>query len=111
MKNHPETVNAPIISTAVTSILVDLFKDELERGKREYRDGTGQGYEKTASRALVHLKAQAARGRMTFTDLLLAQTFEVASKTDPSDLRRLLTSLGATVVQWMEHLDRTHGGV
>jgi len=111
MNKHPETLNAPIISAAVQSILVDMFKDELERGKREYRDGTSHLYEKTAKQSLAHLKGRAAQGCMTFTDLLLAQAFEVATKTGPGDLRIALTHLGATTVQWIEFLDRTYGGV
>lgn len=111
MTEHPEARGADLISPAVQSILISQFRDQLEHGNREHTDGTAAGYDRPRAARLAYLKAEAAEGRMTWTDLFLAQAFEIASSVDPSDLRVVLTGTGATIVQWIESLDRRYGGV
>lgn len=111
MSENPETANKPVVSQAVQDILADQFSDELARGKRDHPNGTDSKFVPNAVVSLGHLKQQAIRGRMTFTDLILAQAFETAARTDPKELRRALVQLGATTVQWIEALDRRAGGV
>lgn len=103
---HPEEMGEPIISPAVQDILVDNLMDVLRFGTPERPNGTHTVFEAPAERHLGFAKSASTTGELTWTHLLLAQAFEVASKTDPAQLRHVLTSLGGTVVQWIESLDR-----
>lgn len=105
MEQHPEIKGAPILSAAVTSIVVEVFRDELSHGVREYKDGTDEFYKAASDIALKQAMAAVREGTATWTDFMFMQAAECASKTDPAELRVTLTSLGGTIVQWIESLD------
>lgn len=111
MPENPETKGEALISPAVQSILVDQFSDELRFGKSEYPDGTNEAYVREKEMTMESLLANIATGQASWTDFILMHAFEVASETDPARLRLVLTSLGATVVQWIESLDSRNGGM
>lgn len=110
MTPYPEELGAPIVGPAIESILADQFRDELAHGTPDHQDGTHPGWMRISNDWLAKSKAASQAGEMTFTHLLFAQTFEVASKTEANELRRALASLGGTIVQWIESLDRRFGG-
>lgn len=107
---HPEIRGAGLISPAVQSILIDQFRDELRFGSPEYTDGTHPAFQGEKESTMKDLLAKVKTGDATFVDFLLMHAFEVAAETDPARLRMVLTSLGATVVQWIESLDSRYGG-
>lgn len=106
MEGHPEEPGAPLIGEAVTAILCDQFGDELRFGTPDHPNGTNAAWMKHSQRWLELTKRE-----LTFTNLLMCQATECAAKTDPTELRRALASLGGTVVQWIESLDRHFGVV
>lgn len=109
MEQHPETRNEPIISAAIESILVDNFRDVLRFGQPDRPNGTHDVFTAVKERHLGFAIDASKEGTLTWTHLLLAQAYEAASKTDDAALRVALTSLGGTVIQWIEALDRLHG--
>jgi len=102
LTEHPEIRGADLISPAVRDILCEQFCDELRRTP-DYADGTSENYLPAASAAMAHVQQ---KGKLTFADLLIMQAYECASKEDPKEFRRALASLGGTVIQAMESLDR-----
>lgn len=111
MMEHPEVMNQPLISTAVQSILVSQMQDELRYGKQTYPDGTNKKlldqrdvFQDLAVRA-------SAIGELTWTHLVLAQTYEALGQEDAGELYANLARLARSLVQWMENLNDTHGGV
>jgi len=108
---HPETRGEALISPAIQSILIDQFRDQLRFGSEDYPDGTHLAFEPEKDATYAACVESIKAGTVSFTDFLLMQTFEVAAETDPGRLRMTLTSLGATVVQWIESLDSRYGGM
>lgn len=111
MNTHPEVRGEPIISHAVQSILIDQMRDELKYGVQDYPNGTSEKLEAQV-KVFSDLAVAAARtNSLGWSHLILVQAYDALSQTEPGHLRESLTHLGRTVVQWIEHLDRTHGGV
>lgn len=111
MKSHPETMNEPLISMTIQTILIEQMRDELKYGVQHYPDGTTVAMAQQLD-AFQDLAARAMADRqLTWTHLLLCQTYQALAREDSGELYKCLSYLGRTVVQWMEDLDARRGGV
>jgi hypothetical protein len=106
LPEHPEARGEALISSAVHDILCEQFKDELAFGTRVYPSGNdAAAYAGAKAHTFLLLKNAIANDRATYLNFLMMHAYEIAAETDPERLRRMLVSLGGTVVQYIEALD------
>jgi predicted house-cleaning noncanonical NTP pyrophosphatase (MazG superfamily) len=100
---------------ALSRVLADIT-DEREAqdrlwGAQEFPDGSGPEYAGQADAAKAECAAAAKRGGLTWRHILAEEFFEALAESDPGRLRGELVQTAAVVVQWVQSLDRRHGGL
>lgn len=90
-----------------------LYEVGLERG-RQYKkwgpqhhpDGTSHaGYATMRDEARESCDDYAARGEVTWLDILLEETYEAAAERDEDRLREELVQVAAVAAAWIEDID------
>ncbi|MEB0303834.1 hypothetical protein QN345_00575 [Cryobacterium sp. 10I1] len=95
-------------------------------GEQNHPNGTGPGCkpladvttehysypaEDLATLAKLATDRAAARGDVTWRDILIEEVFEAFAEDDPAKLRAELVQVAAVAQQWVEAIDRSHAEV
>jgi predicted house-cleaning noncanonical NTP pyrophosphatase (MazG superfamily) len=100
---------------ALSRVLADIAgeRDAQQRlwGPQEFPDGSGPEYADRADAAKAECAAAAKRGGLTWRHILAEEFFEALAESDPERLRAELVQTAAVAVQWVQSLDRRHGGL
>jgi hypothetical protein len=103
------TEEAEVISdTARQLVLVhgERIRQDAKWGLQAHPDGTGEWHVQSADHFRMICDAQAARGEVTWTDILLEEVYEALSETDPEKLAEELRQVAAVAVNWLEAIHR-----
>lgn len=113
-------VRTPIAAKMPIGLVLEIA-DERQRqdakwGEQNHPNGTGCGVYPmnyapfTAGQLSVISRMKtdrrAAAGTVTWSDILLEETFEALAEDDPGKLRAELIQLAAVAVQWIQAIDR-----
>jgi hypothetical protein len=90
------------------------FAAERERqlvkwGPQQHPDGTSIGHAEAANHYRALADVRAARGALTWLDILLEEVFEAAAETGAEALRAELVQVGAVATAWIEDIDKRRG--
>lgn len=103
---------ATLDSAATERVLADIG-DERERQDvkhgaiQDIPDGTGgKLFREQADYARAITDSRAAKGTVTWADVLREEFFEAMAESDPALLREELIQTAAVCVKWVEHIDR-----
>ncbi len=103
---------AALLHPRITSLVADEVVAERARqdgrwGEQNHPDGTGSPAQiATGASTRQDCEAAAARGRLTWCDVLREEVAEAFAESDPQLLRAELVQVAAVAMAWVEHLDR-----
>lgn len=75
-------------------------------GEQNHPDGTSEEYAWIADAYRAVTQENAAKGTVTWHDILLEEVFEAMAEEDPVKLRKELVQAGAVIAAWIESMDR-----
>ncbi|MEU5883387.1 nucleoside triphosphate pyrophosphohydrolase [Spirillospora sp. NPDC047279] len=98
------------LEVVLADVAAERRAQERIWGVQEFPDGTGPEYEARADEAKAEVGASSKRGRLTWRHILTEEFYEALAESDPVRLRTELVQTAAVAVQWIQSLDRRHGG-
>ncbi len=98
------------LARALADLAAEREAQDRTWGVQEFPDGTGPGFTARAEEAKQECVAAGARGELTWRHILAEEFFEALAESAPESLRNELVQTAAVAVQWIQSLDRRHGG-
>jgi predicted house-cleaning noncanonical NTP pyrophosphatase (MazG superfamily) len=98
------------LARALADVAAERRAQDRTWGAQEFPDGTGPDFIAPAEEAKRECVAAGARGELTWRHILAEEFFEALAESDPASLRNELIQTAAVAVQWIQSLDRRHGG-
>jgi len=94
-----------------TTVLLDVSQERGRQnarwGEQNHPDGSGHwSYAELANGFRKYADEVAARGQLTWTDILREEVYEALAESDPVKLREELIQVAAVAVAWVEAIDR-----
>lgn len=113
----PVEVRLNSLSWILGEIAEERIAQHAKWGEQNLPDGTGEGQNrwrlvdpKSAKSEADFFKQEcerkAARGTLTFADVLLEEVYEALAEKHPAALRAELVQVAAVAAQWIEAIDR-----
>ncbi|MEV0441850.1 hypothetical protein AB0I84_06065 [Streptomyces spectabilis] len=98
----------PTLNTVLDEIRTERARQDAKFGEQNHPDGTAADFTARAMRdsARVVCESKAARGALTWVDVLDEEYWEARAETDPAKLRAELVQVAAVAVAWIEAIDR-----
>lgn len=92
---------------ALGDVLQERFRQELLWGEQNHPNGTSaKVFAKKRDLMRDLTDARAAKGKVSYLDILFEEVYEAAAEEDPVKLREELVQVAAVTVGWIETIDR-----
>jgi hypothetical protein len=103
-----------VADSATNGVLAEVAAERIRQnekwGEQNHPDGTGDpGTSDMANIMRGACQAAAARGQLTWNDVITEEIAEANAESDPTRLRAELVQIAAVAVAWAEAIDRRGG--
>ncbi|MEV5828281.1 nucleoside triphosphate pyrophosphohydrolase [Spirillospora sp. NPDC052242] len=98
------------LQKVLADVAAERAAQERAWGVQDFPDGTGPAFTEHADRSKRDCADAAASGEPTWRHILTEEFYEALAESDPALLRKELVQTAAVAVQWIQALDRRHGG-